>query len=119
MKSSILVVEDDQELLEAITYILEGEGYEVVTSENGIDALLQIAMRDFSLLLSDLQLPGIDGLAVMEYFHKRFPSHSAVLMTAYASIPNAVSMTKKGAADYLSKPLDAGELLIVINKLLN
>ncbi len=112
----ILVVEDDAAVLSGLVEILEENGHDTSAAVSADDAL----KRDLSavdLLLTDLVLPGSNGLELLAEARKRRPSIAVILMTGNASIPTAVEAMKRGALTYLTKPFDPEELLIHVREL--
>lgn len=118
MISSILVAEDDQVQREVIEDILLKAGYLVTAADSGAAALEQLKAREFDLLLTDMKMPQMDGLTLLQEAKRRRPGLEVVMMTAHATIETAIRAMKEGAADYLSKPFDKEELLVVVDKVL-
>ena len=114
----ILVVDDDQSLLQLLKMRLAAMGFAVTACTTGEEAL-DVAKREvFDLAVTDLRLPGRDGLTVMEDLRLIHPSLPVLILTAHGSIPNAVEAMQKGAYGYLTKPFDDKELKLVIEKAL-
>ncbi len=107
----VLVVEDDLDLCEALCDTLELEGYQVDSATNGIEALSKLAKRDFKLVVSDIQMPQMDGFQLLNNIQTKHPDIPVLLMTAYGTVPKAVEAMQSGAADYLIKPFDASALV--------
>jgi DNA-binding NtrC family response regulator len=118
MPVRILVVDDERKIRSILSHILTDEGYTVKTAENGEEAIRDI--RDFGphLILMDQNMPGMNGIEAMERIRESDPDLKVVILTAYGSIPLAVEAMKKGAYDYITKPFDNDELLIVIRRAL-
>ncbi|MCF7970144.1 MAG: sigma-54 dependent transcriptional regulator, partial [Methylococcaceae bacterium] len=112
----VLVVEDDASLCEALCDTLEIEGYRVVAARNGTEALLKLAKGDFKLVLSDVQMPVMDGFQLLNNMQSQYAHTPVLLMTAYGSVPKAVEAIQAGAADYLVKPFDASALVDKVAK---
>ena len=110
-KGTILVVDDDAPLLRLISLRLREEGYGVVTAESGERALGLIAMKLPNLVLTDLQMGNMDGLALFEAIHKDYPSLPVIILTAHGTIPDAVAATTRGVFGFLTKPFEARTLL--------
>jgi two-component system response regulator GlrR len=110
-KGTILVVDDDAPLLRLISLRLREEGYGVVTAESGERALGLIAMKLPNLVLTDLQMSGMDGLALFEAIHRDYPSLPVIILTAHGTIPDAVTATTRGVFGFLTKPFEARTLL--------
>ena len=105
-KGTILIVDDEVEILELFKEILEEEGYKVYTAENAQVALDILRKEDFDLILSDMRMPQLSGEDFLEIVRKINDYTTFIIMTAYGTIENAVSCTKKGAYEYLTKPID-------------
>lgn len=116
MSQRILVTEDDQTQREIIADILELAGYAAQVAASGEAALGVLREDDFDLLITDMKMPGMDGLELLRQAKRLRPDLEVVVMTAHASIKTAVSAMKEGAADYLEKPFDKEELLHVIGR---
>jgi len=112
--ANILVVDDDADLLKLLSMRLSGAGYRVTAAESAEEALVKIAMERPQLVLSDVQLPGKDGLALFDAIRVQHPSLPVILLTAHGTIPDAVEATSRGVFTYLTKPFDGKALLDVI-----
>lgn len=107
----ILVADDDAVIREGLRRVLSAEGYEVETVSNGRAALERLEEKNFRLLVTDLKMPGLNGLEVLEAIRARQPELPVVLITGYAAIDNAVQAMKNGATDYLAKPFANEEIV--------
>jgi DNA-binding NtrC family response regulator len=116
MKRRILIVEDDDIFLRPLQRSLEVAGYEVLTRPSGEDALELLKNDDVDAVLTDKRLPGMDGVEVVRRLKAEHPEATVVIMTAYGTIDSAVESMRLGAADYLVKPFEVAELLIVIRQ---
>jgi DNA-binding NtrC family response regulator len=110
----VLVVDDEKSQRDILTVILEGEGYSVETASNVLQALSLYRGRPADLVLTDLSMPERDGLSLLDDLTKLDPDAHVVVITAYGTVNSAVQAMKKGAFDYLTKPLDREELLITV-----
>lgn len=110
-RSIILVVDDDQRLREAITDTLMISGYECVEAASGQEALDLLQCKTIDMVISDIQMDGMDGQQLLECIHVNYPKIPVLLMTAYANIDGAVKAMRNGAVDYLAKPF-APEVLL-------
>jgi two-component system response regulator GlrR len=110
----ILVVDDDPDLLRLLSMRLSGAGYRVTAAVSAEEALVKIAMERPQLVLSDVQLPGKDGLALFDAIRVQHPSLPVILLTAHGTIPDAVEATSRGVFTYLTKPFDGKALLDTI-----
>ena len=115
----ILLVEDDRNTLEGLADILSMEDYDVVKAIDGKSALRELKNSSFNVLLTDLVLPDFDGLEVANLAWREQNEIMVVILTAFGSVKHAVSAMKKGVFDYLTKPIDIDELLIVLKKAIN
>src|SRR3989339_360230 len=116
--ASILVVDDDPALLNSLKEILEAEGYEVTAAADGESGLRCLKEQAFDLVLSDLALPGLDGMELLKYLQREAPECPCIIITGYGTIANAVSAMHQGAYDYFTKPVDATELRLVVARAL-
>ena len=112
----ILVIDDEKSQRDILKDILTDAGYSVVTAENGEQGLDYATGGDFDLILTDLKMPGKDGLDVLKGSREFNPDLQVIIMTAFGTIPGAVSAIKGGAYDYLTKPFKKEELLHVVNR---
>ena len=110
----ILVVDDDPDLLKLLSMRLTGAGYRVTGAASAEEALVKLAMERPRLVLSDVQLPGKDGLALFAAIRVQHPSLPVILLTAHGTIPDAVEATSRGVFTYLTKPFDGKALLDII-----
>src|SRR6185295_13823963 len=115
-RGRILVVDDEANARAALSEILSDEGYETETAANGFKALAK--MEEFlpDVVLTDLKMPGLDGIAFMEKAKSASPQTVFVVMTAFRSISSAVAAIKQGADNYLTKPLDYEALSAVVER---
>ncbi len=110
-KYKILVVDDDQDLLRLLAIRLQASGHEVATAETGERALAQLAVASPHLVITDMRMPGMDGMALFEAIRKRNPALPVIILTAHGTIPDAVEAVQRGVFGYLTKPFD-GKLLV-------
>ncbi len=116
MKRRVLLVEDDEIFLRPLRRSLEVGGYEVVAVSSGEEAIDVLKADDPDVVLTDKRLPGMDGVELVRRLKVEHPDLAIVMMTAYATIESAVETMRLGAADYLVKPFEVAELLIVIRR---
>jgi two-component system response regulator GlrR len=114
----ILVVDDDADLLRLLSLRLQGAGYQVTAVTSAESALTQLEIEHPRLVLSDVKLPGRDGLQLFDEIRKRHPTLPVILLTAHGTIPDAVEATARGVFTYLTKPYEARELLDKIQQAL-
>ena len=116
LRPSILVVDDDPDLLRLMQIRLAAAGYLVTTAESGERALAQLAAARPRLVVTDLRMSGMDGMALFEAIHAAHPGLPVIILTAHGTIPDAVAAVKRGVFGYLTKPFDAKELLAEIER---
>jgi DNA-binding NtrC family response regulator len=114
--SRILVVEDKANLRQMLRATLEGAGYEVETAADGKAALRTLKVQRYLLLITDLRLPGADGMEVLRQARASDPDLPVIVMTGYGSVELAVEAMKQGASDFLTKPVDIDHLLLLIGR---
>src|SRR5665647_3800089 len=107
----ILIVDDDHDILKLLGMRLKAAGYEVIATQIGEQALGQMAVSRPSLVISDLRMPGMDGMALFDAIHQADSSLPVILLTAHGSIPEAVDATQRGVFGFLTKPFDSKSLL--------
>lgn len=114
----VLVVEDDPVTLNVLEKRLIDEGYEVETAGNGAEGVEAIYRRPFDVVLTDVKMPGdVDGIGVLEEAKARWETAEVIVMTAHATVDNAVEAMKKGAIDYLQKPVNYDELMLRLERI--
>jgi two-component system response regulator PilR (NtrC family) len=111
---SILVVDDELSMREFLKILLEKEGYDVTTAAEASSALDLFKKQDFDLIVSDIKMPGIGGLSLLEKIKEIDSSVPVIMITAYASPENAVFAMKSGAFDYITKPFKVDEIIKII-----
>lgn len=116
--SKILVVDDDEQMREGIVEMLTREGYTVSDVGSGAEALEKIKKEDFDVILTDLIMPGIDGMEVLRQTKKLKPAVRVIMITGFGTIENAVEAMKEGASDYVSKPFKINEVQITVKRAL-
>jgi two-component system response regulator GlrR len=114
----LLVVDDDPDMLRLLSMRLTGAGYQVTAVTSAESALTQLEIEHPQLVLSDVRLPGQDGLQLFDQIRKQHPTLPVILLTAHGTIPDAVEATARGVFGYLTKPYDARELLDKIGQAL-
>ncbi len=107
----ILLVDDDPDLLKLISRPHKSAGYRVRTAARGDDALASLATARPGLVITDLKMPGIDGMQLFEAIHRQHPALPVIILTAHGTIPDAVSATQRGIFAFLTKPFDSQDLL--------
>jgi DNA-binding NtrC family response regulator len=117
-KAKILVVDDEASARTALAELLKAEGYSVETAGDGFKALGRIPTYEPDLVLTDFNMPGMDGVELMTKLKEQNAELPVVLMTAFGAVETAVNAMRNGAADYLLKPLNMDELVIVLERAL-
>jgi DNA-binding NtrC family response regulator len=118
VRPRILVVDDEPPQLEILRLILASEGYDVVTAGSGRSALAALRRQPFELVLTDLKMPDLSGIELLEAVLREQPAACVLIMTAHGSIDSAVEAMRKSAFDYLTKPLDRDVLLLALSRAL-
>ncbi len=116
MSRRILIVDDDEGLRESLQMVLAAEGYEVQGAPGAEEALALIEKAPFEVVLCDVRMPGMDGMELLPLLVRRLPESTVVLMSAYGSEELALEAMRRGAYDYLAKPFQPGEVLLLIRK---
>jgi DNA-binding NtrC family response regulator len=112
--SNILIVEDESIIRAALRRLLERNQYKVMEAESVEQAQQKFDLTAFNLIIADLRLPGVPGTEIIAYCNDT----PVLIMTSYSSVRNAVEAMKQGAVDFISKPFDHDELLMVIKRVL-
>ncbi len=115
---TILIVDDEKNYLIVLEALLGPEGYEIVTSTSGRDAIEIVRNSDLDLVISDLKMPGMTGMELLEACKKIEPELPFIIMTAYATVETAVEAMKKHAYDYITKPFQNEQLKLTVKKAL-
>lgn len=112
----LLLVDDDPSVRRALSGTLSEEGYEVATAEDAEKALARLTEFSPDIILSDIRMPGLDGIELLEKVRERAPSVDVILMTAFDDMPTVVRAMREGAFDFLVKPLELEELQSVLDR---
>lgn len=115
-KPKLLLVDDDESLLRLMSIRLEAEGFEVTSIDNGTQALRIMFNNDFDVVLSDLRMPGMDGLSLFDEILQQHRDLPVILMTAHGTIKDAIAATQRGVFSFLTKPVDHDELRHTLTK---
>src|SRR5450432_2181478 len=115
-KGRILIVDDEVNARAALVELLRDEGYAVEAAADGFKALGKAADFSPDLVLTDLKMPGMDGIQLLGKLHEQDPELPVVVMTAFGQVETAVGAMRSGARDYLSKPVNVGELSLVLSR---
>ncbi len=112
----ILLIDDSYEILENLSEYLISEGYEVTTASDGTSGISRIEKTFYDFVLTDLKMPGADGMEVLKYVREYSPESICIILTGYGTIRNAVEAIKNGAFDYLTKPVKLDEIDITLKR---
>ncbi|BAU56404.1 sigma 54-interacting transcriptional regulator [Halorhodospira halochloris] len=118
-KTRVLVVDDDPSLCRLLEMRLQTAGYQPATCESGERALAELEQEPADVVVADLKMGGMDGLALFDAIRGRWPTLPVIILTAHGSIPDAVEATRRGVHGFLTKPFDAEELLDLLEKAVN
>jgi two-component system response regulator PilR (NtrC family) len=118
MTESILIVDDEEIIRESLSFVLKKEGLSVQEAENGKVALEYIKERTFDLVITDIEMPEMKGIELLEHISQISPETLVVIITAYGSIDSAIAALRRGAVDYILKPVEFDELLVKTRRLL-
>jgi DNA-binding NtrC family response regulator len=118
-KSTILVVDDEEALRTVLSSELVNEGYDVNTAADGDDAVRELGMKPFDLVLLDIKMPRMNGFEVLKHIKENHAKTKVVMLTGFADLKNAIESKKLGADDFVSKPYDLVDLLTTIERVLN
>lgn len=118
MIGSILIADDEQEIRDSLSIVLEDEGYRCKTAGDGAAAIQALKEESFDIIITDLKMPKADGIEVLEQALRHASDTLPIVITAHGTIETAIDALRKGAADYMLKPLDFDEVIIRIQNLL-
>lgn len=118
MKANILIVDDEKTICETLAQVLSEEGYETETANNGREALEKVQESNFEVVITDLKMPELGGIELLEKIKLISPETSVIIITAYGSMESAIEALRLGAYDYIVKPLDFEDVTLRIKRLL-
>ncbi len=113
---TILIIDDEKSLLDLLTVVFKKEGYSVKTAQSAAGGFEILAKESVDLVITDIKMPGADGMDILRYARENLPDLPVILITAYGSIAQAVEALKVGALDYVVKPFDVEELKIIVGR---
>lgn len=119
MAIQILIVDDEKAIRDSLKLVLDDEGYETDIAQDGQEALDKIKEIDYDLVLTDIKMPNVDGMELLNKASKLSPNSFFIVMTAYASVKTAVEAMRIGAYDYLIKPIEFDDLILRIKRLVD
>ncbi len=117
-KTTILVVDDEKSILEALTGILEDEGYNIITASTGESAIAKFSKSSPDIVLLDVWMPGMDGIETLKLLREKNKEICVIMISGHSNIDTAVNAIKYGAYDFLEKPLSLDKILILIKRAL-
>lgn len=117
-KAKILIVDDEEIVLKSCRKILEKGGHQVSTALSGQEAFDLLEKESFDIVITDMKMPGIDGIEVLKRVREKYPDIVVIMITGYSTVQSAVQAMKLGAFDYIPKPFTPDEVLIVVEKAL-
>ncbi len=115
-KAKILIVDDVPDTVDIIQKLFKSEGHDVFTASTGEEGVRKAAQIKPDVILLDINLPGIDGNMALRKIKKENPDQSVVMLTAYATVDNAIQALKEGAADFIKKPFEMDHLVHIVNR---
>ncbi|MDI6762175.1 MAG: sigma-54 dependent transcriptional regulator [Thermodesulfobacteriota bacterium] len=114
----ILLIDDSPEILDNLSEYLTSEGYDITTTSDGTSGISMIEKKFYDIILTDMKMPGADGMEVLKFMKEHSPESICIILTGYGTIKNAVEAIKSGAFDYLTKPVKMDEIVITLNRAL-
>ncbi len=112
----ILIADDDDIARDVISTILSREGFSVIAVSDGLEAINRLRLEDIHLVITDLMMPGADGIEVLKSAVRSIPDIAVVILTAYGTLDTTLQAIKEGAYDYLTKPFRALEIIILAER---
>ncbi len=116
MRETILLVDDEQNTREALSIALGREGYNIIPASNGGEGMKLLEKEPVDLIITDLMMPGVSGMDLLDFARKHRPEVMVIMMTGYASVETAITAMKNGAFDYITKPIKLDEVKIIIHQ---
>lgn len=111
MEASVLLVDDEEQFLDALSQRLEARGLKVNSVTSGEDAVKQVEDQSFDAIIVDLAMPGINGIETLKRIKEKRPDLEIIMLTGHATVKSGIEAMKLGAEDFLEKPVDLNELL--------
>lgn len=118
-KPRILIVDDEADIRQVVTLVLQEAGYAVNTAESTESARILLKNEHYDAVVTDVKMPGEDGISLLSLVHQEYPETPVVLMTAYAQLQMAIDAIKKGAFDFIQKPFNLDYFKNVVDKAVN
>ncbi len=115
-KAYILVVDDEERIRHLLSLMLQANGYEVDQAKDGLEALKMIEENQYDLLISDIKMPNLDGMSLLEELRENDNLIPVIFITAFATVESSVEAMKAGAADYITKPFEEERIIVTVNR---
>ena len=116
--SRLLVVDDERAIRDLLVQILSAEGHEVTTAADGAEAMELLGRQPFDLVITDLVMPGLNGVDVLRAAKRIDPDCPVIIITGYPSEETVVSLVRLGASDYIAKPFNVNAVIVAVARLL-
>src|SRR3989338_2395034 len=117
-QANILVVDNEPNIRRVLKGLLEQKSYHVFEAEDGVDALTLLKKEEIHTIITDLKMPNLDGLGLLQALSSQYPDIPVIMITAHQTVDSAIRAMKMGALDYISKPFDRDEMLMIVRKAL-
>lgn len=117
VQKRILVVDDEENARIGLSRILAQEGFGVDSVSNGFEALNYLRQQDTDVIISDINMPGMNGITFLRELNRQFPESNVIMITAYGEVESYIEAMNLGAFEYLNKPVNVEELLSILNKI--
>ena len=117
-QARILVVDDEESIRDLLRLVLTGQGYSVVTANSGEEAIEYLDARRFDLVITDLVMPGVNGVEVLRAAKRIDPNYPVMVITGYPSVETVTKLVRLGAEDYVTKPFNIDVVRVTVAKLL-
>ena len=117
-RARILVVDDEESIRDLLRLVLTGEGYSVVTANDGEEAIEHLEAQRFDLVITDLVMPTVNGVEVLRAAKRIDPNYPVIVITGYPSVETVTELVRLGAGDYLTKPFNVDVVIVTVAKLL-
>ena len=118
IKPKILIVDDEPELVAAMRDFFGLMGFETGEAANGVEAMARLQQASYDMVITDLKMPEMDGMVLLDRIREHWPGTAVLVMTGYGTIENAVDAMKRGASEYILKPISFDQISLVVNKIL-
>ncbi|MFA7289090.1 MAG: sigma-54 dependent transcriptional regulator [Melioribacteraceae bacterium] len=119
MSANILIVDDEKAIRDSLKIVLDDEGFKTDTACDGEEALQKLGENEFDLVISDIKMPNLDGMQLLDEASKKYPQLFFIIMTAYAEVKTAIDALHKGAYDYLIKPVEFDDIIARVKRLMD